>query len=246
MEKRGFIFSTSSTNMTEVYNTADINGVGSTDNPDYQGWTLTSWELSEPELLENYINVPGRLDGPIDASTALTDGDPRYGSRNLTATFEMSDFDRAERELLIRSMRNELDGYRLNIETPDSPGYYLTGRVRVEKLYNDLAHASVRVTAVCDPWLYRGTENRYNLTATATKTWKSIENSGRKLVIPAITISGGPVTLTLIDITPATPSVTLSSGFYRLPDFSLPPNSKGDIEYSGEGTIEIRFREAVL
>lgn len=253
MEKRGFIFSTSSTSMTEVYNTADINGVGSTDHPDYRGWTLTSWELSEPELLENYINVPGRLDGPIDASTALTDGDPRYGSRNLTATFEMSDFDRAERELLIRSMRNELDGYRRNIEPPDSPGYYLTGRVRVEKLYNDLAHASVRVTAVCEPWFYSNEEKEVNLTAKANEVQsQNITNNGRRLIIPTIAIVGGSVGLSgeggggLILSPHTLPSTSRSDGTYQLPDFYILPWETFTLKYSGTGTIKLTYREATL
>ena len=42
-------------------------------------WTLNSWTLEEPELLTNMQPVPGRIKGPLDLSTALTDGRPSYG-----------------------------------------------------------------------------------------------------------------------------------------------------------------------
>ena len=56
---------------------------------DYDTWvdwglTLTGWQLSAPEYKSNFVSVPGR-DGDLDLSTALTDGEPRYNNRELTA-----------------------------------------------------------------------------------------------------------------------------------------------------------------
>lgn len=238
MKKRGFKFGD--------YDTAAVYGEESPEDPNYAAWTLTSWELSEPELVENYINVPGRLDGPLDASTTLTNGDPSYGHRKLTATFEMSDFDRAEREIMISDMRNLLDGRRHDIEIPDYPYHYLTGRVRVEKLYNDLAHASVRVTAVCNPWLYSKTENKSDLIVTSKKQVELIRNGGSRLVVPTITISGGPVTIEFIGPSYTSVYESLSEGSYQMPDIYLGPMGEGSIHYSGSGILLIRYREAML
>lgn len=54
MQKRGMILGT--------YDTA------------MDGWTLSAWKLSSPEYVSNIVEVPGRVDGPIDLSTALTGG----------------------------------------------------------------------------------------------------------------------------------------------------------------------------
>ena len=116
-------------------------------------WTLSAWALGKAVANEEYANVPGHS-GPLDLSTALTDGEPYYGSRELEAVLESSEGTRLEREERINQMINKLDGWRHNIILPDDPLHYINGRVRVEKLYNDLVHASVRVTATCDPWRY--------------------------------------------------------------------------------------------
>ena len=53
-------------------------------------WTLAGWELAAAAYRSQFVEVPGR-DGDLDMSTVLTDGAPRYGSRNLTVTLERSD-----------------------------------------------------------------------------------------------------------------------------------------------------------
>ena len=118
-----------------------------------EGWTLCpGWVLDPPQQKTNYIDKVGG-DGSWDMSTAMTGGIPRYSDRNLTATFETSDGNRELRESMIRDMVNALDGYKMEIELPDLPAYYLMGRVHVARNYSDLAHASVTVTALCEPGL---------------------------------------------------------------------------------------------
>ena len=203
-------------------------------------WTLTEWELGDPELVESFVDVPGRIDGPLDASTALTDGDPRYGTRPLVATFESSEGTRMEREERIRTMRNALDGWRLDIILPDDPTHHVTGRVRVERLYNNLAHASVRVTATCDPWRYNNTDTVVVLQATETPQTATLINSGRRAVSPVLTVTGGDVNITF-----GTASRALSSGTYAPPELFLPTGSH-PLTYSGAGQLLLTYREAVL
>lgn len=233
MEKRGFKFGD--------YDTAE------------QGWTLTGWEFTEPELIENYINVPGRLDGPLDASTALTNGDPRYGSRKLTATFEYSETTWYERESFISRMRNYLNGYKCNIYFPGDTLYYATGRPRVEKLYNDLAHASVRVTAICEPWRYSvGTKAVSLTTQDAVEHSKDTINNSHRLSIPTIEVLSGSVEISgegdggRLGTPHTLPAVSLSPGTYQLPDFYILPGETVTLRYTGPSSTILSYKEAIL
>lgn len=207
-----------------------------------QGWTLTSWELSAPQYVSNMVDVPGRIDGPLDLSTAVTGGEPRYQSRTLTATFERSDGTRMEREAAINTMVNWLDGWRQNIVLPDDDLHYVTGRVSVERLYNDPAHASVSVQAVCEPWKYSNLETVVRLTGAADAQTATFVNSGRRTVVPLLVVTGtGSLSLQF-----GTASWSLGAGTYQLPDIMLTQGSH-TFTYSGEGmTMTATYREAVL
>lgn len=205
-------------------------------------WTLAGWEFPEPEVETNLVQVHGRVMGPLDLSTTLTDGEPRYGSRTLRATLESSEGDRLAREDRISAMVNQLHGQRVNIVLPDKPQHYATGRLSVKKLYNDPAHAAVEVTAVCDPWLYAAAETRQKLTATTTEQTVTLRNSGAMPVTPLVVVNGSTASFQLKY---GDNSWTLSAGAYRLPALRL---TSGDhaITYSGTGTTTITYREAVL
>lgn len=151
------------------------------------GWTLTGWELSAPEQKTNYIERPAG-DGSWDLSTALSDGVARYHDRTLVATFERSDSDRRYREQMIRGMINQLDGLKMNITLPDDDDHYVVGRVHVAREYNDLAHAAVKVTAVCEPWKYSNTETVVTLPAGGSIA--QLTNNGRRAMVPEITVAG--------------------------------------------------------
>lgn len=219
MEKRGLIIGT--------YNTVE------------QLWTLAALEFSAPEYQEKFLDVPGR-DGALDLSAALTGGAPTYHSRTLTVKLECSEGDRLTREAAINTMVNWLDGWRQDIVLPDDPGHYITGRVSVAKEYNDLAHAAVTVTAVCDPWRYAKDETIYTLTAESTEKVAFLSNDGRRTAVPLLTITGGTMLLKY-----GAYSWSLGAGTYQLPDLTLPQGG-GSLTYSGTGTLRISYREAVL
>lgn len=221
MEKRGFIFGS--------YRTA------------VEGWTLTGWKLSDAEQKTSYVEKSGG-DGSWDLSTALTDGIPKYRDRTLTVTLECSEGDRMSREAKIRQMVNQLDGMRTDIVMPDDELHYITGRLHVVRDYNDPAHAAVTVTATCDPWKYSNTEKRRDLTASTTAKATTLTNSGRRAVVPVITVSGDGASVLL---TYGTSTQTLSEGSYQWPDLLLTPGSH-TLQYKGEGSLSITYREAVL
>lgn len=222
MEKRKIIFGT--------YDSA-VDGL----------WTLTSWTLGDAQHRANYVEVPGR-DGALDLSAALTDGEPRYGSRSLTATFESSEGSRLDRESRINTMKNWLDGWRLDIQLPDDPDHYVTGRMHVQRNYNDEAHASVTVTATCDPWRYLNRETITQLTASVLTETAILPNYGRRTVVPVLTISGDDAHV-MLSVDGA--SWALGAGVYQLPDLIVPQGGKL-ISYSGTGELAFRYREASL
>lgn len=203
-------------------------------------WLLTALSFSAPVQTTNFVDVPGRRKGPLDLSTALTDGDPIYGSRTLTAVFESSEDTRLERESRIQTMMNWLDGWRQDIVLPDDPEHYIVGRVHVERLYNDPAHASVQVTATCEPWRYNKEETEVILNATATAQTVTLPNQGRLAVVPLLTVTDSEVLLQS-----GGSSWALGVGTYALPDLLLPQGGK-EITYSGTGTLTFTYREALL
>lgn len=222
MEKRKILFGT--------YDTAE------------KGWTLTGWQLTAPEMKTNYIDKPGG-DGAWDLSTALTDGLPRYSDRQLTATFECSEGDRLSREATIREMVNLLDGLPNNIILPDDNSHYIVGRrLHVARDYNDPAHAAITVTAICDPWKYANTEIIHTKTATTAEQSWVMTNSGRRAVVPMLTVTG---TNASIKLTYGMSSLTLSAGTYQWPELLLTPGLHS-LRYSGTGTLKVTYREAVL
>ena len=202
-------------------------------------WTLTGWKFSDATYKQTLVEIPGSS-VLLDLSTSLTGGEPTYSSRTLTATFESSEGDRLARKARIEKMINTLDGYRMNIILPDDPDRYITGRLSVKELYNDMAHASVQVTAVCEPWKYAKAETVVSLQAETDEQEATLVNSGRLGLVPTLVVTDGDVRVTY-----GTNSWALSPGTYALPDFYLTPGEHA-FTYEGEGALTITYREAVL
>lgn len=205
-------------------------------------WTLAAWTFSEPPVVENLVDVPGRYKGPLDLSVALTDGMPTYGARSLSITLESSEGDRLAREERIAVMVNRLHGQRVDFVLPDRPRHYGTGRLSIKTLYNDMAHASVQVAGVCEPWLYSKDETVVPLQATAAAQTVRVRNAGAMPVLPLLTITGAGVSFMLEY---GVNNWTLGPGVYELPALLLAPGDH-TLTYSGSGAAEIRYREAVL
>jgi hypothetical protein len=202
-------------------------------------WTLASWALSEAVYKQTLIEIPGSST-MLDLSTSNTDGEPAYNSRTFTAILESSEGDRLARKIRIDSMINTLDGYIHQITLPDDPERYIEGRVSVKELYNDLAHASVEVTAFVQPWKSAKQETQVKLVATTTEQEATLHNKGKRPVVPTIEITGGDVSIRYDN-----KNWVLSPGTYALPDLYLKPGAL-TLKYSGAGTVWLKYREAVL
>jgi hypothetical protein len=204
------------------------------------GWTLTGWKLGAAEQKTQYIEKPNG-DGSWDLSTALSDGVIRYKDRPLTARLECSEGTRMERESKIRQLINSLDGMKVEVKLPDDELHHVIGRLHIVREYNDLAHAAVTVSATCEPWKYANEETIVEVTATETKQHVTLQNGGRRAVVPQISVNGGPVLLEYGNATPLT--MTNESG--QWPSLLLTPGDHA-LAYSGAGTVVITYREAVL
>ena len=204
-------------------------------------WTLAACKLTKAAQVQTFVSVPGRV-APLDLSTYLTDGQPYYDNATLEAILESSEGDRLARKLRIDLMVNYLDGQTVKIYLPDDTDHYLVGRVQVSPEYNDLAHAAVTVSAVCDPWLYAIAERVYTLTAAATAQTAVLTNNGRRTLVPKVTVTGAGASVRIVS---GAYSVALGPGTYDLPDLLLTTGNT-PIKYSGSGVAKITYREAVL
>jgi hypothetical protein len=225
MQKRGIIFGSYSTGA--------------------QGWTLTGWNFSRAVQKTNYVDKPGG-DGSWDLSDALSDGIPRYNDRTLTATFEISQGDRMQREYTIRQMVNMLDGKRMKIYLPDDDTHYIEGRVHVVREYNDLAHGAVTVTATCSPWKYDRDETTFTAKLSATVNSLRIVNAGRLAVVPVITVN--TTNTAGVVITYGNASATFQAGTHKWPALLLTPEEDHIVTFSGTNgdVISFTFRRGVL
>lgn len=204
-------------------------------------WTMSGLVLSDPVFAQNIVFVHGRST-PLDLSGALSDNDePTYENRTLTVTLESSEGTRDERKTRISLVKNLLDGRRMNIIHPDFPDRYLTGRLSVIELFNDLAHASVQIVATVDPWFYSNRPIDILVTASADGTSSALVNEGRLTVVPTIEV----VTDSQIQIEFGDNSWTGTAGTYMLPQLVLTTGSH-QIKVTGNGSAKFTWREGIL
>lgn len=205
-------------------------------------WTLCELELSEPEVQMELVQVPGRIKGPLDLSAALTGGEPVFDSRTLTARFECSEGTRLDRLHMIAAMQRRLHGRSVKIILPDDPARYIVGSIKVHPDYCDQAHASVTVTATCEPWRYNVTETRVTLQATSAEQLTVLPNAGGLLLTPDVSVSNGAA----LKLATGALEWDLTGGDYVLYELELRPGTNTPLSYSGTGSATIIYREAVL
>lgn len=202
------------------------------------GFTLCSWTLSPAVYRAVRETIPG-MDGDADCSELLT-GYAQYNSRTLTAVLELSEGDRMYRKSVIDRMINRLDGKDLEITLPDDPHLYLFGRVHIEQQYNDMAHAAVRITAVCDPFRFAKQETVHILQNTESPQIVTLRNLGRRTVCP-IWNATDACSVTIDGIT----HEIEETGTYQFDDIIL-KSGETEVQHRGSGTLTVRFREGYL
>lgn len=209
-------------------------------------WTLCELVFADPEKQTNYLTIPGR-DGAVDLLAGISDGEPRYKQRTLTARLECSERDRRYRTELIDGLRNLLDGYTCQVILPDDPMRHVTGVVSVAVGYNDPNHCEVTITAECDPWRELNAPVMIDVACSSTAQTVRIQNKGRRRAVPTISAYAAA---------PAMPNVTVSCGAYtetitdytpiKAAELAMRSGDVFDLSVSGSGHFVVTWEEAIL
>jgi hypothetical protein len=143
---------------------------------------LVDFTASPPEAVTHYIDIPGRVDGYLDLTEAMT-GYTVYNSRDMTfVCLVMMDAD--DHETFKTQLYNYLHGKKKTFSLSFDEDYTYTGRFEVVSV--DSSHRNmmlVTLKAKCKPWKHKETKT-YMLNATGGMTYKFI--SGERPVSPTV------------------------------------------------------------
>lgn len=228
--------------------------------------TLDDWDLAlgnnnyigDPEMETTYIQVPGRT-GLIDASEVIS-GRRIYKKRSLE--FELGGKrDRLDWDGVISAFRNNVDGRVCRLTLDNDKSYYWRGRAYIRGFdrFRDLGTFSLAVPTA-DPY-------KYNKTSSAEPWLWDPFNFETDMItyIGAITVVGSAsVTiphghmatspeLVVSDMTSPTFTVTangmtypLTVGTNRVPSILVGGDSDVELEFTGDGKIQIVYRSGSL
>lgn len=195
-------------------------------------------DLEPPSVRTNYVDIEG-MSGSMDLSEALT-GEPTYSDRTFSASFCACDGSYEERHELMMSILSAIHGRRLKIVEPDDPNRYLYGRASVRDVSVTPSHITFNIEMRCEPWRYSHGEMLQSIPVNSAEPVPvSIYNGGRKTVCPDILVSG-QVTFTCNGITSSA-----TTGSYKITTFKL-YQGKNIVQVSGNGTLTLTYREAIL
>lgn len=113
-----------------------------------------SFEMEPPEPVQTWVEVPGRIDGPIDASEALT-GYPTYGVREMKCNFLARTGGREGGENLLSAAMRLLHHKSASLALSWDPGYTYKGRVSVSALRRELYVAGFTLSAKLEPYKFK-------------------------------------------------------------------------------------------
>ena len=175
--------------------------------------TLDGFEMDPPSVVESYVDIPGRIDGPIDMSEALT-GYPTYGTREMKVTFFALADGRANGESLLTRAFGMLHGRRGEIVLSWDPDYTYFGRISIEAVTRHRKVVGFTMTAKCEP--YKLKQHVSVTRNVAGGVWLELE-SGDAPVCPEWTIRQK----TEIHKEGSNITYQLGRGRYRMPDLVL-------------------------
>lgn len=122
--------------------------------------TWTDWHLipssrptmAQPGITTNFLEVPGRKDGPIDACDFLT-GSVIYGQRSGSFDF-IVDNDHEYWETIRSKITSYLHGKRMKMCLEDDPDYYYEGRFTVGDWRSESWNSKVTINYNVKPYKY--------------------------------------------------------------------------------------------
>lgn len=228
--------------------------------------TLNDWDLAlgnnnyigDPEMETTYIQVPGRS-GLIDATEAVS-GRIIFKKRSLA--FEMGGIrERLDWDGIISAFRNNIEGRVCRLTLDNDVSHYWRGRVYIQDFdrFRDLGTFTLAVPTA-DPYKY----NRFS----SAEPWlwdpfnfetDMITYIGAITVVgsASVTIPHGHMAtspeLVVSDMTSQTFTVTangmtypLTVGTNRVPSILVGGDSDVELEFTGDGKIQIVYRSGSL
>ena len=108
--------------------------------------------VAQAGVSTNFVDIPGRRDGPIDLSEYLTGG-ILYGARSGSFQF-IVDNDHEYWENIRSSIVNYLHGKRMKMCLEDDPAYYYEGRFTVEEWASGASYSTVTINYAVEPYKY--------------------------------------------------------------------------------------------
>lgn len=118
-------------------------------------WKLISASppmVEPPEVYTNYVDIPGRKEGPIDLSEVLSDG-PVYQNSEGSWDF-VSAMHSDNRPELYLEMKAFLHGKSMRIELEEDPIHYYNGRIFLEKPRTGKGHNQYSLRYIISPIRY--------------------------------------------------------------------------------------------
>ena len=127
----------------------------------WEDWRLiptTPPTIETPEPYTNYVEVPGRTEGPIDLSEVLSNG-PTFNNSEGSWDFIM-DEDCYPRPVLYQVLKDFLHGRKMKIVLEEDPLHYFMGRITIQAPQTGKGNSGITFN-------YSVAPVRYNFSGTA-------------------------------------------------------------------------------
>lgn len=199
---------------------------------------LASKGIGEAEPKEEYVDIPSG-NGSIDLTEALT-GEIVYDDRDLDFAFTIC-HPREEWEALLRDIKSKIHGRRMVIREPDDLGHYYIGRVKVDSVLPNRTIATLKVSAVCEPYKLKNNVTVKQGTIGASGSMIMTCENDRKRVIPTITTSAA------INISFEGNSISVNAGTFRMTNLVFVEGLNTMTITGAAGTVvEFEYQEGAL
>ena len=202
------------------------------------GLLLSSYEIGEPKIKTNYIELPVG-DGSIDLTEALR-GEVSYGNREITAKFTTI-APRDTWRALMDTIRAYCHGRKVTIVAPEDNEYYYIGRVSVGPLIKGASSAEFTLTITADPYKYKVDKTIHTINIDASGTYTGSFTNARRRTVPTMTAAN------TVQVISAFSSASFGPGTHKLVNFILTEGNNAFTFNAVNGTvITITYQEGTL
>lgn len=199
---------------------------------------LNSFDISEPEVKSNYVEIPFS-DNEIDLTEAIT-GDVKYGFREGEFIFTLT-ADKSEWPERRRQINEYLHGQRVVITVPNDQEYYYIGRCNIESFVPKVNHAILTIVGKIEAYRLKNEKTTLNVTINNSSVAMVNVQNQRMYTVPTFTLSKETT------IKFGTTTRKISAGIHTFADFLL-VTGVNLFTFSADpgATIKIEYQEGAL